>query len=261
MPYSPRNDDASAGRRAAPRPLSVRDLLSRIAPTAPAPVTMSDPWTVRTPRLLLRPLAPSDRSAFLEMLRASRGHLARFFPLGAEDESDTDVFDRHMRLTWFAGPRAPDWRRAAFDREGRLIGGFNLNGIQRGLVFRAEANWWVRADMTGRGLATEGVRAMLELAFRDLDRGGLGLHRVDALVCPENEASLRIVRRLGFVAARGTDEELVIGGERRRHVRYTRWVDVPQPEPVEAKLPVRFRERLRQQVAILERATPAMVCA
>jgi hypothetical protein len=102
---------------------------------------------------------------------------------------------------------------------------------------------------------------MLELAFRDLDRGGLGLHRVDALVCPENEASLRIVRRLGFVAARGTDEELVIGGERRRHVRYTRWVDVPQPEPVEAKLPVRFRERLRQQVAILERATPAMVCA
>lgn len=260
MPHSQRVAVPAAPRAASPRPVSVRDLLSRTAPAMP--VAMSDPWTVRTPRLVLRPLAPSDRAAFMEVLRESRGHLARFFPLGADDESDTDVFDRHMRLTWFAGPVAPDWRRAAFDREGRLVGGFNLNAIQRGLEFRAEANWWVRRDMTGRGLAGEGVAAMLDLAFRDLTRGGLGLHRVDALVCPENEPSVRIVRKLGFAADRdGGDEELVIGGERRRHVRYTRWVEVPLRERAEVKLPRRLWEKLREQLALIERSAAAPACA
>lgn len=239
-----------------PRPLSVRDFLLRAGPARP--VTVGDPWTLRTPRLVLRPLAPSDRPEFMRVLRHSREHLARFFPLGSGRESDSDIFERHMRLTWFAGAVAPDWRRIAFTYDGRIAGGFNLNAIQRGLEFRAEANWWISRDMAGRGLATEGVEAMLRLAFRDISRGGLGLHRVDALVCPENEPSLRMVNKLGFIRQRTEPVPLLIGGVERPHLLFTRWVDVPEREPMNVSLVPGLREQVAAQIAAIDRRSETM---
>ena len=59
---------------------------------------------------------------------------------------------------------------------------------------RAEIGYDLHPDEQGRGLMQEALTAMLAFGF-----GRMALNRVEALVVPENEPSLRLLRRLGFL--------------------------------------------------------------
>jgi ribosomal-protein-alanine N-acetyltransferase len=84
-----------------------------------------------------------------------------------------------------------------FAPDDRLVGLFALNEIVRGVAQSAHAAWQVSAGFAGRGFGTEGVRAILDLAFTPTP-DGLGLHRVQAYIMPANAASLRIAEKVGF---------------------------------------------------------------
>jgi RimJ/RimL family protein N-acetyltransferase len=90
-------------------------------------------------------------------------------------------------------------------------GGFNLNAITRGLELKADITWWVAAPLCGRGLATEGVAALLAHALEDLPRG-LGLHQVQAWISRDNEASIRLAQRVGLRRQGDTQSYLQTGG-------------------------------------------------
>ena len=64
------------------------------------------------------------------------------------------------------------------------------------------------------------VRLVVDRAFADDEEGGLGLHRVEANIQPGNEASKRLVRRLGFRLEGYSPRYLRIAGEWRDHERY-----------------------------------------
>ncbi|MFI5691598.1 GNAT family N-acetyltransferase [Kribbella sp. NPDC051586] len=57
----------------------------------------------------------------------------------------------------------------------------------------AKLGYAIGADHWGRGYATDAARVLLRFAFTDLGR-----HRVTAAIGPENEASIAVVKRLGF---------------------------------------------------------------
>lgn len=61
----------------------------------------------------------------------------------------------------------------------------------------------------------EGVGLVLDEAF-----GPLGLHRIEANIQPDNEASIALVRRLGFVREGYLEGYLRINGEWRDHERW-----------------------------------------
>lgn len=78
----------------------------------------------------------------------------------------------------------------------------------------AEIGWYLAAGRGGRGLATEGARALLRYG---LDR--LRLPAVWALIHVDNQPSLRLAGRLGFLAVgNGTH----YGAEHRVHVALPR---------------------------------------
>lgn len=206
-------------RRSTPeRPLSAREAIANLVP--PQPVVVESRSLLRTARLVLRPLRESDRDEYLRVIRVSREHLDRFSPLHRPGESDDDLFLRQLELTETGDRNGTGWRRVGLLDDGRIAGAFNLNAIRRGLCLEADANWWIAADCVRRGLGCEGVRAMLDYAFMDLPRG-LGLHRVFAGIQPENEASLRMAARLGFVRVEGgVSSYLHAGGRWERHDVY-----------------------------------------
>ena len=74
----------------------------------------------------------------------------------------------------------------------RLVGTVTLASWDRANR-RAEVGFIVRPDRAGRGLASDAVRTALRFA-----RDGLGLHRVEADVDPDNAGSIRLLERLGF---------------------------------------------------------------
>lgn len=57
----------------------------------------------------------------------------------------------------------------------------------------AELAYLLEPHCWGRGLATEASRAVMEIAAREF-----GFSRMVAVIHPENEASIRVIERLGF---------------------------------------------------------------
>ena len=76
---------------------------------------------------------------------------------------------------------------------GRLRGGVTVGGLTRGAFDSAHVGYWVDEQVAGRGVTPTALALVLDHCF-----GPVRLHRVEANVRPENAASLRVVRKLGF---------------------------------------------------------------
>lgn len=227
--------------------------LARIAPAAP--VRIDPPHVITTERLTLRPLEWRDREELARAVSDTRDAAADFCPLHKPGESDDQLFDRLLELGRAAGETGRAWRRIAEDAAGRIVGAINLNDVSFGIECRAELNLWVRTTTAARGLGTEMVQAAIRHAFRpqsgrQMREGegllpGLGLTRIDALVAPENFASLALVRRLGFVVdPDAPSAQLTLNEQLVEHTRYVLWCENASAARSIDDLPPRFARSL-----------------
>jgi RimJ/RimL family protein N-acetyltransferase len=115
-------------------------------------------------------------------------------------------------LPWVAGePRSADeraelirdWERARADGGDEMFGVFLDGEVAGGCGLHRrigdggrEIGYWVRADLTGRGIAAEASRRMCEIAFADTAVDRVEIHHDRA-----NAASGRVPARLGFELA------------------------------------------------------------
>jgi RimJ/RimL family protein N-acetyltransferase len=193
-------------------------------------VHVESPWVLRTERLRLRPLLPSDRAEYLAMLRESRAVLDQFVGLHAAGETDEDVFERQLVLAR-ASVSCPDCavRRVIEDDHG-LVGAININDIQNGesrpggtgqTGGSGEAVVWVRSGSMGKGYGVEAINGVASHALAPSgvgSAGGLGLSSLYALTAPANVHAIRAFARAGFVEAPGVPMvELNVAGAWRPH--------------------------------------------
>lgn len=73
---------------------------------------------------------------------------------------------------------------------------------------RAEIGFALRPDHWGQGYMSEATNALLRFAFEELE-----LRRIEADVDPRNEASIRLLERLGFQREGYLRERYHVGGE------------------------------------------------
>ena len=132
----------------------------------------------------------------------------RFRRLEASDYAELRTLHGDpLVMQWIGDPEQPGQVTAALQRwaaptderfgvwaaeslDGRLLGWFSLDLVEPGvgvLGYRLHRWAW------GRGLATEGCRAVLHWAF-----AGAGLTRVIAQTYEHNEASRRVMAKLGM---------------------------------------------------------------
>lgn len=96
-----------------------------------------------------------------------------------------------------------------------IAGMINLSQIFYGPFCGAYLGYWLCAGFTGRGLMTEAIGLILRHAFRDLK-----LHRIEANIQPDNEASINVVKRAGFTKEGFSRKYLKVGGKWRDHERW-----------------------------------------
>ena len=138
----------------------------------------------------LRPLGATDAPAFLAVIQAHRGHLDRWLRWSG---AITDLPAATEFLAGFERKLAAgDGAHLGLWVDGQLVGGVVCWYIHR-QNRNAEVGYWLAADRTGRGLATEGSARMIEHLF-----AVEGLHRVEMQCGVDNLASRRIPERLGF---------------------------------------------------------------
>jgi len=177
----------------------------------------------RTARQTLRVLRPEDRAlvraAFADNWDAWAPWMPALPPGGTERVADLAV-DRAVD----GAESGTQLRLGAFLPDGSLVGLFNLNDIVRGMFEGGVASWVVVRRLEGLGHASEGVRALLDIAFAAAP-SGLGLHRVQAGILPENTRSLALAERMGMRREGLALRYLRIAGEWRDHALYAKLVE------------------------------------
>jgi RimJ/RimL family protein N-acetyltransferase len=148
-------------------------------------------YPIRTERLLLRPLTLDDVDALLAY--RSRPDVCRYVPF---QPMDRRVVEERLAGQWALTALTAEGQALTLGvelaRTGELVGDVILmwhsrehRGGEIGYVFNP--------DFSGHGYATEAAHALLRLGFEDM-----GLHRIVARIDERNDASARVLRRLGM---------------------------------------------------------------
>ena len=156
---------------------------------------------------LERPTA-RDESRFLEAARRSRTFLHQWAPPPCTSTAYRAYIQR-------LGKPTHEGRFVVLRGSGELAGVINVSEIVRGAFQSAYLGYYAFVPHAGRGHMTEGLALALRWAF-----GPLHLHRVEANIQPDNEASRALVHRLGFRREGFSPRYLKIAGRWRDHERW-----------------------------------------
>jgi len=159
-------------------------------------------------RVELRDLVPSDRDAFLAMVRESRElHRPWTYPPERADQFD-DLVSRAARDDFAC-------LVTTLVDSGEIVGIFTISQIVRGYFQSAYLGYYASARHAGKGLMGESMALVLDHAF-----GPLALHRLEANIQPGNAPSVALARGAGFRLEGYSPRYLLIGGRWRDHERY-----------------------------------------
>lgn len=174
----------------------------------------------RESRVYLRAPALSDYEENTALLKASEAFHKPWSPAhpAGIDRYGEELFARYVRTS---GPGSRRERRFICRKsDDRLLGAVHISEIVKGCFFSAYLGYWIGAEFASQGYMGEAILQVIRLATRDL-----GLHRLEANIRPENDASIRLVRRAGFKREGYSPRYLKIDGEWRDHERWAYLAD------------------------------------
>jgi [ribosomal protein S5]-alanine N-acetyltransferase len=144
---------------------------------------------VKTKNLILRRMQGSDSQAIFKIL--ADDEVTRYY----DDDAFTDISQASDQIiAWengFNNKRCIRWgitRKADHD----IIGTCGYYGFHTWHM-RASIGYELARPFWRQGIMTEALTNLIDFGFREM-----GLNRIDALVMPENSASIRLLEKLGF---------------------------------------------------------------
>lgn len=104
-----------------------------------------------------------------------------------------------------------------FDRrETTLLGGITIGHIRKGAAQSCMIGYWMGTPHAGRGHMFAAVQLVIPYIFQ-----GLRLHRIEAACIPDNERSIRLLEKSGFVREGLLRKYLKINGQWRDHLMFS----------------------------------------
>jgi RimJ/RimL family protein N-acetyltransferase len=157
------------------------------------------PTELTTARLLLRKWQPDDVAALGPVLAANRSHLAPWIPPHVAAPADDEQLSERIKGFVLAFDSGQYHRYALWRRDtGMLLGGVDLFGraaagrVPLSEASCAELGYWLRADGTGQGYATEAVSVLIAWL-----RAHATLTHLEIRCDARNAPSRRMAQRLG----------------------------------------------------------------
>ncbi|MBA3828186.1 MAG: GNAT family N-acetyltransferase [Taibaiella sp.] len=150
-----------------------------------------DPFPVlETERLVLRNLYADDKHQVLEirgnkrsMFYIPRPQAKNLADASAVIDMITGFTARNERINWAITEKGTD----------KLIGIIGYVGFKEESL-RAEVGYILHEDYLRKGITYEALKAVLDYGFQVMN-----LHSVEAIIRPDNIASIKLIEKAGFV--------------------------------------------------------------
>ena len=173
------------------------------------PVVYGREVTLRAPQM-------SDYQQWAELRQQSRDFLVPWEPTWPQDDLTKSAFRRRMRR--YQQDMRDDRAYPFFafrNTDDVLVGGLTLSNVRRGVAQACSLGYWVGAPHARNGYMSAGVATVVPFVFDQL-----GLHRLEAACLPTNEASIRLLKKSGFIQEGYARRYLKINGVWQDHLLF-----------------------------------------
>ena len=166
----------------------------------------------------IRPIRLKDTRALERALVDNRGWLRQWEATNPHGPLSFDV--RASIRSLQANARAGLGLPYAIEYNGEFAGQLNVSSISYGSLSSATIGYWVSEEFAGKNVTPTAVALATDHCFF-----GLGLHRMEICIRPENAPSLRVVEKLGFRYEGLRRRYIHINGDWRDHFCFALTVD------------------------------------
>lgn len=201
----------------------------------------------------VRSIRPRDARTINRLLRDNRSWLQKWEATVPGFEGPPPA--REMIRNVLRLARKDQVAPFVIEYQGTVVGQITVSGLSFGSLASGAAGYWVSESVAGRGVTPTALALVVDWAFTNL-----GIHRMEVCIRPENEASLRVVRKLGFRYEGLRRRYIHIDGDWRDHfcfavtidealggllARLTRGTaneslaDIPEVDRIAARTPIR----------------------
>lgn len=178
-------------------------------PGGQQPVIRGEGLYLRYPRI-------ADFPIWAKLRAESREFLTPWEPVWADDELTRSAFRR--RIKRYQKETRQDTAYVFFvlrESDNALVGGCTISNVRRGVTQCCTLGYWIGAKFARQGYMTNALRALLPFVFRTL-----GLHRIEAACLTENDASRKLLARVGFRQEGLARRYLLINGAWADHLLF-----------------------------------------
>jgi len=147
-----------------------------------------------TRRLLLREFSLDDvPEVFAILSRLDVNEFLETDPLQSLEDAEARV---RGRMGLFQDGMGFRWAITLAENPARVIGSCGYFSVRRGTA-TVETGYELHPDYWRQGIMSEAFQAMIEFSFGAQDL--MPVHRIEALVIPENIPSIRLLEKFGFL--------------------------------------------------------------
>jgi len=178
--------------------------------------------TLSEGKVTIRPIRLRDARALERELAENRGWLRKWEATNPHGPLSFDVRAsiRSLQQNARAGLGLP----FVIEYDGQVAGQLNVSSIAYGSLSSATIGYWVSERFAGKGATPTAVALATDHCFF-----GIGLHRMEICIRPENDPSLRVVEKLGFRYEGLRRRYIHINGDWRDHFCFALTVEeLPQ---------------------------------
>ncbi len=169
-----------------------------------------------TDRMILKTLTEDEAPLALAYALATRTFLAPYEPIRDDSFFTLDHQRRFLNAEQEAMDDLTHLRLWLFLKDGtieRPIGNFAFSNIIRGVFQNTFLGYKLDPNYINQGYMTEALNHGINIAFKEM-----ALHRIEANIMPNNNASLALVRKLGFEEEGLAKKYLLINGKWEDHI-------------------------------------------
>ncbi len=174
-------------------------------------------FALQTERLRLSVFKKSAVTEVTDYLTRNRAFQAKWSQTHSDSYFTMKVQKRYINYDireFLSGRLLPLWITLA-DDPSRIIGRVSMFNFAYGGMMSCSVGYHLDEFEQHKGYMQEALTAVVEYVIKEMK-----LHRVEAFILPENERSLKLIRRCGFVEEGVRTSYMHINGKWRDHVSF-----------------------------------------